>query len=69
MQSHFETLDQTTKTKFAMKKWSRNHSNLQKIIGNCNYTLVLLDGIEEQRNLSIMEKIQKYTQKAYMQIT
>jgi hypothetical protein len=40
----------------ALKKWSRNHSNLDKIIENCNFTLALLDGIEEQRNLSIMEK-------------
>jgi hypothetical protein len=40
----------------ALKKWSRNHSNLHKIIENCNFTLALLDGIEDQRNLSIMEK-------------
>jgi hypothetical protein len=40
----------------SLKKWSRNHSKLHKIIDNCNYTLALLDGIEEQRNLSIMEK-------------
>jgi hypothetical protein len=40
----------------AMEKWSRNHSNLHKIIDNCSYTLALLDGIEEQRSLSIMEK-------------
>jgi hypothetical protein len=39
----------------SLKKWSRNHSNLHKIIENCNFTLALLDRIEEQRNLSIME--------------
>jgi hypothetical protein len=43
----------------ALKKWSRNHSNLHKSIDNCNFTLALLDGIEEQQSLSIMEKIQK----------
>jgi hypothetical protein len=49
----------------ALKKWSRNHSNLHKIIENCNFTLALLDGIEDQRNLSIMEKNFRKIHKAH----
>jgi hypothetical protein len=56
------------KFKNALKKWSKNLSNLNKILSNCNYTLALLDGLEEQRDLSIMERyfrliIKKHTQK------
>jgi hypothetical protein len=40
----------------ALKKWSRNLSNLNKIISNCNFSLAMLDGLEEERPLSIMEK-------------
>jgi hypothetical protein len=40
----------------ALKKWSRNLSNLNIIIGNCNFTLAMLDGLEEQRELSMMKK-------------
>jgi hypothetical protein len=37
-------------------KWSKRVSNLKEIINNCQFTLALLDGIEEQRNLSVVEK-------------
>ena len=39
-----------------LKKWSRDLSNLNKIIDNCSFIRSLLDGIEEQRELSIIEK-------------
>jgi hypothetical protein len=39
-----------------IKKWSRNLSQLSIIIHNCSYVLALLDGLEEQRSLSIIEK-------------
>jgi hypothetical protein len=38
-----------------LKKWNKIFSNLNKIITN-NFTLAMLDGIQEQRTLSIMEK-------------
>jgi hypothetical protein len=34
----------------------KNLSNLNKIFSNCSYTLALHDGLEEQRNLSIIER-------------
>jgi hypothetical protein len=40
----------------ALKKWSKNISKLSRIMDNCSYVLALLDGIEEQRILSLMEK-------------
>jgi hypothetical protein len=52
----------------AVKKWSRNLSNLTKIINNCNFTLAMMDGLKEQRPLSVMEKnfkriLKKHTEK------
>jgi DnaJ-domain-containing protein 1 len=44
------------RTRYSLKKWSKRVSNLKEIINNCQYTLALLDGIEEQRNLSVVEK-------------
>ena len=38
-----------------LKKWSKNLSKLNKIIEACSYVLAILDGLEEQRNLSIQE--------------
>jgi hypothetical protein len=42
--------------RYALKKWSKNISKLSRIMDNCSYVLALLDGIEEQRILSLMEK-------------
>lgn len=38
-----------------LKKWSNNLSNLSKLIHNCNWVLLLLDGLEDQRSLSRLE--------------
>lgn len=38
-----------------LKTWSRSLSNLNKLIYNCKWVLLLLDGLEDQRNLSRME--------------
>ena len=38
-----------------LKSWSKNLSNLSKLIYNCKWVLLLLDGLEDQRSLSIME--------------
>lgn len=38
-----------------MKTWSKTFSNLGKIIHNCNWVLLLLDGLEEQRPLLDLE--------------
>jgi hypothetical protein len=61
-----------TKFKFmrsAMKKWTKNISNLNIVISNCNYSFVVLDCLEERRVMSTMEKkfrrILKSTQKNY----
>jgi hypothetical protein len=40
-------------------KWSKNISNLGNLITKCNFTLALIDGLEEQRCLSIAEKNSK----------
>jgi hypothetical protein len=42
--------------RYSLKKWSKKVSNLKEIISDCQYTLSLLDGIEELRSLSIIEK-------------
>lgn len=38
-----------------LKTWSKNLSNLSKLIYNCNWVLLLLDGLEDQRPLSKLE--------------
>jgi hypothetical protein len=38
-----------------LKSWSKNLSNLNKLIYNCRWVLLLLDGLEDQRSLSRME--------------
>jgi hypothetical protein len=45
-----------SKISYGLKKWSKQLSNLNQTITNCSYTLSMLDGIEEQRQLSIIEK-------------
>lgn len=38
-----------------LKSWSKNLSNLSKLIYKCKWVLLLLDGLEDQRSLSRME--------------
>ena len=40
----------------ALRKWSTSISQLNKIIDNCNDVILLLDGLEDTRNLHISEK-------------
>lgn len=39
----------------SLKKWSKELSQLNKVINNCNWVLALLDGLEDQRGLSLIE--------------
>jgi hypothetical protein len=39
-----------------LKAWSREFSNLSKLIKNTIFVLALLDGLEEQRPLSVIER-------------
>jgi hypothetical protein len=41
--------------RYGLKKWSRNLSQLNKMIATCNYVLALLDGLEDQRILSTQD--------------
>ena len=41
--------------RLGLKKWSKNLSKLNTNISACNYVLYMMDGIEDQRALSIME--------------
>jgi hypothetical protein len=50
MTARFKSLRQ------GIKKWSKHLSQLSVIIGNCSHVLTLLDGLEEQRPLSIVER-------------
>lgn len=38
-----------------LKCWSKELSKLNKLINNCSWVLALLDGLEEQRCLSLIE--------------
>lgn len=38
-----------------LRKWSKEVSKLNKLIFNCNWVLMLLDGLEDQRALSHLE--------------
>lgn len=38
-----------------LKAWSRKLSNLNILIGNCNFVLAMLDGLEDQRQLDLVE--------------
>ena len=40
-----------------LRNWSKNLSNLNKLIYNCNWVLSLMDGLEDQRPLSRLESI------------
>jgi hypothetical protein len=44
------------KLRYGLKKRSKNISNLGNLITKCNFTLALLDGLEELRFLSTAEK-------------
>lgn len=39
----------------SLKKWSKDLSKLSKLIYNCNWVLLFLDGLEDQRDLSTLE--------------
>jgi hypothetical protein len=39
-----------------LKAWSQELSKLNKLINNSSYVLALLDGLEEQRTLSLIER-------------
>jgi hypothetical protein len=41
--------------RYGLKKWSKHISNLNQTINNCSFILSMLDGIEDQRNLSVAE--------------
>ena len=41
--------------RYGLKQWSKSLSQLSKIIHSCNFVLALLDGLEDQRLLSIIE--------------
>jgi hypothetical protein len=38
-----------------LKNWSKNLSKLNKVIESCSYILAIIDGLEDQRTLSIQE--------------
>jgi hypothetical protein len=38
-----------------LRNWSKKFSNLNKLIYNCNWVLLLMDGLEDQRALSRLE--------------
>lgn len=50
-----------------LKKWSEELSKLNKIIHNCSCVLVILDGLEDQRRLSIVERNFKKIVKVHLQ--
>lgn len=61
------TLSQKMKqVRFGLKKWSKGFSNLGKLIHNCNWALLLLDGLEEQRHLTTLEIILRKLVKRHM---
>jgi hypothetical protein len=49
-----------------LKSWSKSLSNLSKLIHNCNWVLLLLDGLEEQRALSSLESKLRSLVKAHL---
>jgi len=56
----YANVDKTLSDKFkqvraGLKAWSKKLSNLSKLIYNCNWVLLLLDGLEDQRPLSRLE--------------
>lgn len=49
-----------------LKSWSKNLSKLSKLIYNCNWVLLLVDGLEDQRPLSILERHFKKLVKSHL---
>lgn len=43
--------------RMGLKSWSKSFSNINKLLHNSNWVLLLLDGLEEQRPLSNLECI------------
>lgn len=50
-----------------LKKWSKEFSHLNRVINNCSWVLALLDGLEDQRNLSTLESNFRKVVKIHMQ--
>jgi hypothetical protein len=48
------------------EKWSNEFSQLNKLINNSNVALALLDGLEDQRRLSALEKKFRQLVKRYL---
>jgi hypothetical protein len=60
-QGHYKNATQDMTARFkslrhGIKKWSKHLPQLSVIISNCIYVLTLLDGLEEQRPLSTVER-------------
>ncbi|XP_071678500.1 uncharacterized protein [Lolium perenne] len=60
-QGHYKNAAQDITARFkslrhGIKKWSKHLSQLSVIISNCSYVLTLLDGLEEKRPLSTVER-------------
>lgn len=49
-----------------LKQWRKEFSNLGKLINNCNWVLAMLDGLEEQRSLSLIERYFRKSVKEYL---
>jgi hypothetical protein len=58
------------KLRYGLKKWSRNISNVANLITKCNFTLALVDVLEEKRILSTAQnKFQKILQEHTRKLT
>jgi hypothetical protein len=49
-----------------LKIWSKNISNLNRLIYNCNWVLLLMDGLEDQRALSHIESVFRTLVKSHL---
>lgn len=49
-----------------LRSWSRNFLNLGKLIHNCNWVLLFLDGLEKQRSLSDLEWVLRNLTKRHL---
>jgi hypothetical protein len=38
--------------RYELKRWGKNLSHLKDLIGKCNYVILLLDQLEDERDLS-----------------
>lgn len=52
--------------RYGLKKCSKNLSHLGKIIDNTSYVIAIMDGLEDQRDLSTIEKNFRKSLKAHM---